>query len=352
MAKTRPAWRRLLLVALGVGAGGAGCSDPGPAPVVIYVSADEYVARPILDRFERETGIPVLMVGDAEATKTTGLVDRIRAERSLPMADVFWSSEAFMTMALAEEGLLQPHRSETAQSWPADWRDADQRWFGFSPRPRVVVARRSTFADAAPPQALEDLTDPRWRDQLVMADPRFGTTGGHFAALSSWYDRQGTPEAYQTLLEGLSANGIRLLPGGNAAVVDLVDRGEATLGLTDADDVRAANRRGSDLVMYPLGPTDSVGTFVMPNTVARLAGSTSPGATRLMDYLLSDEVARALAESTSGNLPLSPEVAADYPELMIGTPMSADFQHIADRYRASVIEAVEVLTDRTSDGAS
>ena len=46
-------------------------------PIVVYVSADEYVARPILDQFTSMTGRPVLMVGDTEATKTTGLVERI-----------------------------------------------------------------------------------------------------------------------------------------------------------------------------------------------------------------------------------------------------------------------------------
>ena len=69
----------------------ASCS-PTPRHVVVYVSTDEHIARPILEAFEAKTGIAVYMVGDTEVRKTTGLLDRIRAERGRPVADVLWSS--------------------------------------------------------------------------------------------------------------------------------------------------------------------------------------------------------------------------------------------------------------------
>jgi iron(III) transport system substrate-binding protein len=70
--------------------GNAGDGDAADAPnaqrVVVYVSADDVVARPILDAFEKDTGIKVEMRGDTEATKTTGLVQRLRAEKERPRA--------------------------------------------------------------------------------------------------------------------------------------------------------------------------------------------------------------------------------------------------------------------------
>ncbi|MHC5009094.1 MAG: hypothetical protein ACYTGF_17245 [Planctomycetota bacterium] len=70
-------------------AGGCSPSEPG---VVLYVSADDHIARQVVGAFERETGIRVATVGDTEQTKTTGLANRLRAERDNPQADVFWSS--------------------------------------------------------------------------------------------------------------------------------------------------------------------------------------------------------------------------------------------------------------------
>tara|TARA_Y100000589_G_scaffold328481_2_gene372676 strand:- start:2042 stop:3115 length:1074 start_codon:yes stop_codon:yes gene_type:complete len=328
-----------------------GCKQDAQ-PVVVYVSADEYVARPILEAFTKETGIPVLMVGDTEATKTTGLVERIRAERDNAIADVFWSSEAFMTIQLANEGLLAAHESDTVDAWEATWKDPGHRWFGFSPRPRVLVFDPERMSPASIPDSLQELVEPEWSGQIVMADPRFGTTGGQLAALRSWYLQNGDEVGYETWVAGLVANDVDILPGGNAAVVEEVQSGRAMIGLTDADDVRAANRLGAQLVMKAVGPVESVGTFMMPNTVAIVTGSSNPDAGKLVDFLLSDTVARALAESVSGNIPIKPEIAREYPELSVSQPMKTDLNHAAENYVIAVNAIIEAIETRRRDDPS
>ena len=75
--------------------------------VVLYCSVDQGYAEPIIAEFEKISGIKVLARFDTEATKTLGLVQRIRGEAASPVADVFWSSEVFYTIRLAREGLLR-----------------------------------------------------------------------------------------------------------------------------------------------------------------------------------------------------------------------------------------------------
>ena len=99
---------------------GCGATDDGPAPVVVYVSADEAIARPIIKAFEERTGRRVLPVYDTEATKTTGLASRLIAERQRPRADLFWSSECFRTIELAADGLLAPMLLPRP-GWPKLW---------------------------------------------------------------------------------------------------------------------------------------------------------------------------------------------------------------------------------------
>ena len=106
--------------------------------VVVYVSVDEQVARTVLDEFEARSGIEVHLIGDSEASKTTGLVQRLRAEHDAPIADVFWSSEAMQTIALSGEGVLAEYDDV---AWPRSHRDEGGRWFAFSPRPRVTRLR-------------------------------------------------------------------------------------------------------------------------------------------------------------------------------------------------------------------
>ena len=317
------------------------CGRVPSEQVVVYVSTDPHIAQPVLEAFERQTGIDVLLVGDTEAKKTTGLVERLRAEQDAPVADVFWSSEAMHTVTLAQDGVLAEHDDDSLSGWPDAFRDPDGRWFGFSPRPRVIVYHAERMQPDDLPVTWEDAADPRWQDRVVLADPRFGTTGGHLGAMLAGWTERGQPERFDAMVEGLAANNARMLPGGNAAVVDAVLRGEADLGFTDADDVRAAQRRGLPVKMlYPRHDADGTGggTFLMPNTVSIVEGAPNRiAAERLLAYLLSDDVARQLAESDSGNIPLSSEVAADYPDLIAPDPFTVDLGLAAAR-RADAVD--------------
>src|SRR5690606_28301835 len=105
-----------------------------------YTSVDEPVATPILKDFERRTGIRVDVRTDTEATKSVGLVERLIAEKGNPKADVFWGNEVFLTMRLADEGVLQPYQSPAAADVPRLFKDADHKWAGNALRARVIVA--------------------------------------------------------------------------------------------------------------------------------------------------------------------------------------------------------------------
>ena len=89
-----------------------GCNNKKSAErVVIYTSLDKVFSQPILEAFEKETGIKILAVYDSEATKTTGLVNRLIAEKDNPRADVFWNSETGRTIVLKQKGVLAKYCS-------------------------------------------------------------------------------------------------------------------------------------------------------------------------------------------------------------------------------------------------
>jgi iron(III) transport system substrate-binding protein len=328
---------------------GCGSSEPD---VVLYVSADDYVARQVVQAFEEHTGLRVGAVGDTEQTKTTGLVNRLRAEADHPQADVVWSSEIFHTVNLAEEGVLEPYASDALAGWPARFRDPQHRWYGFAARARVIVFAPDRVLPDERPRTWMDLTQPRFKGRIVMADPRFGTTGGHLAAMKVFWSRLVSPAYYDAFLMGLAGNDVRLLPSGNAGVVQAVADGEADLGLTDTDDVWAARARGLDVdLVYPRHDAATSGsgggTLLIPNTVARVKGGPHPEAAgRLIEFLLSEEVARMLAGSVSHNVPVRAELAADYPEFAVADPLRIDYARAA----AGLQEAVEQAMARLGRG--
>ncbi len=344
--------RALVLSCLGAALGGCGAGEP---PVVLYVSADEYVAREVVAAFEKQSGIRVDMVGDTEATKTAGLVNRLRAERDNPQADVFWSSEIFMTISLAEEGVLEPYASPaTASAPPPPYRDAEGRWYGFAARARVIVYSPGRIDSDELPRTWMDLTAPRWKGRVVMADPRFGTTGGHLAAMRQYWSALVGPAYYEAFLMGLADNDLRILPGGNATVVRAVGDGEADLGLTDTDDVWAAQAQGLDVAMiYPrhgLEGDAGGGTLLIPNTVARVRGGPAPSgaAGALIDFLLSEQVERMLARSVSRNIALRENLPVDFPRHEVHDPLRVDYVRAA-AVRADAISTAMKLLERKPD---
>jgi iron(III) transport system substrate-binding protein len=302
----------------------AACGCDRAPGVTVYASADESVARPVFERFERETGIRVDAKFDTEATKTTGLANLLRAERGRPRADVFWSNEQAANVALAAEGVTRADAGP-APAWPEAWRDASGAWFAFAGRARVIV-HRPGLAD--PPQSWAQLAAPRWKGVIAMADPRFGTTRGHFGAMKAYWDANADPGYFEAFADALAANEPALLTSGNAGVVDAVARGEAEVGLTDTDDVLAAQSRGLQVTMvFPRHASDpgvaGGGTYAIPNTVAIVAGAPHPEQARaFLRFMLSAETERQLASMPARHAPL---VTAPLPgDLAIPDPLRVD----------------------------
>jgi iron(III) transport system substrate-binding protein len=312
-------WLGCLLVAwacLAAGLGGCG-RHPGGAgggEVVLYTSVDDAILRPVVRAFEEESGLRVLIVGDTEATKTTGLVERMIAERARPRADVWWSSEPFGTIRLSGEGLLSayfsPEEGAFGGAWPARLRGASGDWYGFAPRARVIVYSTARVDGADVPQSEFDLAQGRWAGRIGMARPQFGTTRGHMGFLLASCG----PERYRQWLEGLKAASVRLYDG-NSAVVRAAAMGEIDAGLTDTDDVYAGKRERWPVEMvYPARGEGRCppGVMLVPNTVAIVKGGPRPqAAARLLDFLVSERAERMLAQSESRNFPVHPGAADD-----------------------------------------
>lgn len=281
----------------------AGCGAPEDAPtVVVYTSVDLPYAEPVLQAFERETGIAVRAVYDVEAAKTTGLATRIRAEARRPRADVFWNGEFVQTLMLAEEGLLAVSAPRDPAPIPETLRDPEGRWFALAGRARLLLVNRERVADTERPQSLSDLLDDRWPGpQVGMAHPLFGTTLTHAAAL---YALWGEARA-RAFFTRIAERKVRILPG-NAAVRDLVANGTLLWGVTDTDDAAGALARKAPVAaLFPDQDEAQSGTLFVPGTVARVAGAPHPDTgLLLLEYLLSPEVETRLLAAGWCHVPL------------------------------------------------
>jgi iron(III) transport system substrate-binding protein len=306
--------------------------------VVLYCSVDQEIAEPIIVEFEKQTGIDVLPRFDTEASKTVGLVQRIRAEAASPIADVFWSNEIFHTIRLAHEHLLAPYASDITKDWPERYTDPNGRWYGFALRARVIAYNTTRVSAAEAPKCLEDVLDVRWKGRIVMAAPEFGTTGGDVASWFAHYD----PAQATDILKRLKTNDIHLVDG-NSTAVRMVATGQADICFTDTDDVYAAQRNGWPVAMNYLDQAGE-GVLAIPNTAAIIKGAGHlEEARELMEFLLSEQLEEMLLNSDSHNCPVRVVLAEKSITYTIPKPLAMDYEKVADYLPVAIRTAMEVL---------
>jgi len=292
--------------------------------VVVYTSVDQPFSEPIFREFEKRSGIKVLAVYDTEETKSTGVVNRLIAEAQQPQADVFWSGDPVRPFLLVRRGLVQPYPSPAAASVPAQFKAADGTWTGSAARARILLVNKQKVPGPEMPKSVNDLAAPRWKGQSALANPLFGTTTMHVAAMfATWGEDKG-----RAFLDDLKRNEARIASS-NGEVKRLVVAGEVAFGLCDTDDAAEALHDGAPVeVVYP--DQDDAGTLVMPTAVVLLKGPHPEAGRALVDWLVSAEVDKRMAE-IAAHMPLRADiqVAGVHPASSFRS-MQVDYARLGD----------------------
>lgn len=359
-------------LALGAAAGtgalallAGGCSNGAKRErVVVYCSVDDVHARPILEAYAKRAGVDVLPVFDTEATKVTGLVNRILSEQDRPGCDIWWSSEPLGTIRLARAGVLAPAGGATVGS------KAQRLWTPTARRVREVIVHTKYVPEPERPRTLADLTDPKWRGRVAIPRPQFGSMRTHLAAVLA----AAGEERVTNWLMGLKANDVQLLDG-NAGVARAVADGRSYVGLVDNDDTVAALGNGWPVWGVPVDSRElvpralrkageapvelgsKVGTFEgvvqLPFSVAMVKNGPAARSGNLQamaavagvfEHLCSESVDEALTKSEYATYPARPVPgdidARGRTEL---TADSTDWERVADMDALAVSLADRIL---------
>jgi iron(III) transport system substrate-binding protein len=298
--------------------------------VVVYVSEDQVFSEPILKDFERDTGTTVRAVYDTEETKSAGVVNRLISEKAHPQADVYWANEPIRAELLRQKGISAAYRSPQAEGIPDQFRDPNGYWTGFSARARMIIVNKGSRAN---PSSVLDYTDARFRGKPVIANPLFGTTTAHIAALFVvWGD-----EKAKAFLDAMRNNEVKIAAS-NGDSADQVAAGTSAFALVDSDDVYSRQKQGRPIEgVYPDQREQDLGCFIVPNAVLLIQGGPHPQEGKaLIDYLLSPATERKLAYSDAGQIPLHPgvELPAEMRPLQTLKVMQVDYAAVASKMQA------------------
>ena len=295
--------------------------------VVVYTTVDQIFSEPVLKEFENKTGITVKAVYDTEETKSTGVLNRLIAEKDNPQCDVFWSGDPVRTIVLKNKGITSSYQSAIANDIDMVFKDPEHNWTGFSARARVLIYNKNLLEKTDIPQSIFDLTKEQYRGKVAIANPLFGTTTFHIAAL---FTAIGDEKAKQFLAD-LKNNEV-VIATSNGDVKKRVVQGEIACGLTDTDDAFEAIKEGANVGVIFLDQ-QGIGSLIMPNTVNLINNSPHSGnAKKLIDYLLSKETEAKLAKSCA-QMPLHKgvETPENIPSLDNIIPMKINFDNTAQK---------------------
>jgi iron(III) transport system substrate-binding protein len=288
--------RVLAAVAGGVLLAGAA----GAAELNLYTGRHYQTDEQLYAGFTKKTGITINRIEGKE----DDIIERVKREGASSPADVLITVDAGRIWRADEAGLFAPVKSKLLEERiPAEFRQPDGRWFGFSTRARVIYYDKAKVKPGVDIKTYEDLADPKWKGQVCI---RSGTNMYNLSLMSALIHHLGEAKA-EAWAKGVVANMARPPQGGDTDQIKAVAAGECALGV--------GNTYYLVRLMRSDKPADKaiaakVGAF-FPNQDGRgahvnVAGGgmvkTAPNkesAVKFLEYLASDEAQRYFADGNN-----------------------------------------------------
>lgn len=184
--------------------------------VNIYSTRQEFLMRPFLDIFEKESGIEVNVV-----YIKSGLLERLKSEGRNSPADLVLTVDIANLTKIAQDGVLQPFSSKVIESnIPAEFRDPGNLWTGLTARSRIIYySKERVKVDEL--STYEALAEPKFKGRICT---RSGLHNYNIALLSSIIAHHGRDYA-ANWAKGVRANLARKPQGNDRAQVKAIYEG-------------------------------------------------------------------------------------------------------------------------------
>ncbi len=259
----------------------------------IYTSMYRQVVEALEPKLQAKLPGVTLRWFQAGSEKVTAKLEAELAAGGTP-CDVLLTSDPFLYARFKEEHRWLRYVSPDGLRVPRRYVDLDGNYAAVRLSTMVLVHREGGDA----PSSFAELVDPKWKNEIVIGDPL--TSGTAFSWAMSM-ERTFGPQFFTRL----RANQARVV-GGNAAVLQKLEGGEAKVGVLLLENALAAQQKGSPIVID--WPSD--GAVVVPGDIGIFASSRNPEAAKaFVNAMYSTEVQEAIAR-IGGMHAADPRIAA------------------------------------------
>lgn len=215
----------------------------------------------------------------------------LEAERNNPQADCAYYSGAIGYQA-AGKGLHDSYKPKGWEKIPAGLKDPNGTWWTVHTGHIAILVNTAALKGKPVPRSFADLLKPIYKGMVVYDDPRFNGTGFTFVAgISAVLGGKDLTAGFD-YLKKLDNN---ILKYNKDNIYNELLRGEVPIWINaDGNGLKAKHvDKGSIEVIIP-----AEGTITMPLVMGLVKGAPhKEEAKKYLDWLLSDEAQRLMAES-------------------------------------------------------
>lgn len=292
----------LTLIALtGVACGG------GDGRTVLTVYSPH--GRELLEYYEKafEAENPTVDVQWVDMGSQT-ILERLRAERQNPQADVWFGAPAEIFDRGAREGLLAPYEPTWSDAVGPEAHDPEHRWYGTYLTPEVIAYNTDAVSPEEAPRDWDDVLDPKWRGKILIRNPiESGSMRAIFGAMILRSIQQtGSPEGGFEWLRKLDAN-VKEYTADPSLLYQKLGRQEGVITLYNMPDIVIQQQRGYHVdYVFP-----SSGTPLLVDGIAIVAGTEHMDeAKAYYEFVTSAEALKTAAEQFT-RIPARTDIPVD-----------------------------------------
>ncbi len=295
--------------------------------VVIYSPHGEEILDAISQWFEEETGVEVeyLFMGGGE------LVDRIRAEKNNPQADVIYGNPSSVFEQMKMEGLLATSAPTWASELNSSFVDKEGYFYGTIQTPVLLFYNNTLLSADQAPKDWSDLADPKFEGQVVLRSTTSAASRATISALIDQYYQKGTLETEGwDFMKAVDKN-VRNYVSDSNLMFQAISKGEGQVGFWTLDGI-TNNVNDNKMPLTMVVP--SSGAVVISDGIALIQGAKNEeNARAFIEFAGSKETQLRLAEQFS-RIPTLPAALAEAPEWMHSLdipPMNVDWKTLTEK---------------------
>lgn len=198
-----------------------GAEPATPGELVVYVGRNLSLVKPLIEKFEKQTGITVKTRDGKSAELAALLVE----EGDRTAADVFWAQDVDSLALVASKGLLAEVPAGVKFEAAALFTGRSPHWIPLSGRARLLAYNPQKINAADLPGSILELSDPKYAGQVGWAP-----SNASFQTFVTALRAAKGEAAAEAWLRGLKDNGAKTYAK-NTPIIKALGAGEITLGL-------------------------------------------------------------------------------------------------------------------------